>query len=142
MYSQILAAILKNGRHFNHRVLRGCIHIQYWSVGSYVLLHQILCFYSKVQGFFLSSPTIISALQYYYYPWFWTCSLSNHIQLPGEHTANAADLAQIATRSHCHLVLPGTDLQLSELVRQLHFQVGHTGTRTRNARILLQCSTN
>ena len=32
MYSQILAAILKNVRHFNHRVLRGCIHIQYWSV--------------------------------------------------------------------------------------------------------------
>ena len=57
MYSQILAAILKNGRHFNHRMLRGCIHIQYWSLGSYVLLHQMLCFYSKVQGFFLSSPT-------------------------------------------------------------------------------------
>ena len=58
MYFQILAAILKNGRHFNHRVLRGCIHIQYWSVVSYVLLHQIVCFYSKVQGFLLSSPTI------------------------------------------------------------------------------------
>ena len=58
MYSQILAAILKNGRHFNHRVLRGCIHIQYWSVGAYVLLHQILCFYSKVQGFLLSTPTM------------------------------------------------------------------------------------
>ena len=38
------------GRHFNHRVLRWCIHIQYWSVGSYVLFHQILCFYSKMQG--------------------------------------------------------------------------------------------
>ena len=46
---------------------------------------------------------------------------------PRGHTANAADLVQIATRSHCHLVLPGTPLQL---VRQLNFQVGHTGNLT------------